>query len=370
MISNLSDYILVKKLLKLRGILLLMRRRLLILIALFLVLFGSVAPFYFASKAQAAQSAGDVYLRFDRMKAATDPGDVLVVFETSSTTFTETTIRLTLDSEWVSATHFSATAGDYTVSTSGLPAGVTAMPGINTATAVSSNTIVFPVTAMANSTTYGFFITGTGFIANPAASTTIYHTVFTTDAGPVTNDTKQVASPVIADDQIVVTATVGPSFTFTIGSNTANLGTLTTGAVSAGAGNSVTVLTNAPGGWIAWMRSLNVGLTSASAATTIPTAGTIDAAPSTLVAGTEGYVADVDLTADAGSGGTVTIDPEYDGGANAGGTLSTTYQPIASSTGPANGDVVTIVPKAAISGLTPAGTDYTDTLTIVGAGVF
>jgi hypothetical protein len=319
----------------------------------------------------AAQSAGQSYLRFDRMKTATAPGSVLVVFTTSATTFTETQFRLTLDSEWVSATNFSTTAGNYTVSTAGLPVGVTAMPGINTATSVTGNTIVFPVTAMANSTTYGFFITGSGLISNPAASNTIVHTLATSDSVPTVNDTKDVASPTITDDQIVVTATVAPTFTFTIGSNTANLGTLSAASVNSGAGNSVTVLTNASYGWTAWMRSLNTGLASIGASKTVSTTGTIDAAPSSITAGTEGYVVDVNLTTDAAGGGTVSIAGEYNGTTTSeGGTLATTYQTIASSNGTANNDVITIVPRVTISGSTPAANDYTDTLTVVGAGTF
>jgi len=166
-------------------------------------------------------------------------------------------------------------------------------------------------------------------------------------------------------------ATVAPTFTFTIGSNTANLGTLSSGAISSGTGNSITVATNASFGWTAWMKDLNIGLASIGASKTIATTGTIDGVPSTITAGTEGYVADIDLTTDAAGGGTVTISPEYNGtGTTQGGTLSTTYQTIASSNGTANNDVVTIVPRVAIAASTPAGNDYTDTLTVVGAGNF
>ena len=331
-------------------------------------LFIALSP---VPQVMAQQSAGQSYLRFDRMKAATAPGSVLVVFTTSATTFTETQFRLTLDSEWVSATNFAITPANYTVSTAGLPVGVTAMPGIATATSVTGNTIVFPVTALANSTTYGFFITGTGLITNPAASFTINHTLATSDSTPNINDSKSVASPTVTNDQILVTAEIAPTFTFTIGSNTANLGALSSAAVSSGAGNSVTVLTNAAYGWTAWMRSLNSGLTSLGATKTIATTGTIDAAPSSITAGTEGYVVDVNLTTDAAGGGTVSIAGEYNGATvTAGGTVASTYQTIASSTGAANSDVVTIIPRVAISGSTPAASDYTDTLTVVGAGTF
>lgn len=323
------------------------------------------------SQVYAAQLAGNSYMRASRMQAGQAPGSMLVVFTTSSTTFTETTFRVTLDSEWVSATNFSTTASNYTVSTTGLPAGVTAMPGISTATSVSGNTIVFPITALANSTTYGFFITGSGLILNPTASNTQIHTLFTTDGTPTTNDTKDVAVPTITADTISVTATVPPTFSVSLGSTTAALGTLSAGSISSGAGNTVTISTNAGSGWNAYVRSTNAGLTSANVSYTVSTAGSIDAAPSTLSAGTEGYVLDADLTTDAGGGGTVSIAGEYNGTTTSqGGTLSTTFQVFASSTGPANGDVVTLVPRVAISNLTKAAADYADTLTVVAAGVF
>lgn len=322
-------------------------------------------------KARAA-AAGNTYIRCDRMKASTAPGSCLVVFTTSSTTFTEAYLKITLDSEWVSTTNFSTTASNYTVSTTGLPGGVTAMPGISTADQVSSNTIRFPVTAMSNSTTYGFFITGSGLISNPSASTSILHTVFTRDSGDATTgDTKDVAVPVISDDQIAVTATVAPTFTFVFANNSQSLGTLSSSSISSGGGTGITITTNAPSGWNAWVKSANAGLTSANASKTIATSGSVDGSPTTLSTGSEGYVLDVDLTTDAGSGGTVTLAGEYDGGStSAGGTLSTSYQSIASANGTANGDVITLIPRAAISGITPAASDYADTLTVVGAGIF
>ncbi len=331
----------------------------------------TIRPLFLVEQVQAA-SAGNTYMRCDRMREGIDPGDCLVVFTTSSTSATETTIKITLDAEWVSATHFSATAGNYTVSTSGLPGGVTAMPGIATADNVTGNTIRFPVTAMADSTTYGFFITGTGLLLNPDASTTIIHTVFTrTGADAGTADTKDIAVPTISNDQITISATVAPTFTFAFNNNSQSLGTLSTGSVSSGGGTTITVTTNAGSGWNAWVRSTNAGLTSANASYTIATTGSIDAADSTLSSGTEGYVLDADLTSDAANGGTVSLSAEYDGGdTSSGGTLSTSYQSFATSNGAANGDVITLIPRAAISGLTEAAADYADTLTVVGSGIF
>lgn len=137
----------------------------------------------------------------------------------------------------------------------------------------------------------------------------------------------------------------------------------------------MTITTNAKGGWIAWAKDSSQGLASASASYTIPTAGTVNGAPNTLSAGTEGYVLDTDITTDAAGGCTVAIDAEYDGTTtSAGGTFSANYQPIAACTGAvpatANGDVITLIERVAIAGSTPAGSDYTDTITVVGAGNF
>ena len=320
-----------------------------------------------------AVDAGASYMRCDRLKTGIAPGNCLIVFTTSSTAATETNFKLTLDAEWVSATNFSATFGAYTVSTAGIPATSTAMPGILTATSVSGQSIIFPITALANSTEYAFFITG-GLLLNPAASTTQQHILSTRITGDVEADTQTIAATTITNDQIVVTASVDPTFSFVFNNNAQSLGTLATNAISSGGGTTVTVTTNASGGWNAWALSTNVGLNSVAAGNykideATPTPG--DATPTTLVAGTEGFVLDVDLTTDAGAGGTVTIAAEYNGNTTAkGGSLATTYQLIASANGLAAGDVITLIPRAAISGLTPAATDYTDTLTVVGAGIF
>src|SRR5258708_5589951 len=237
-----------------------------------IVLLGVVAPLALMNPERVeAVAAGNTYIRCDRMKAATNPGNCLVVFTSSSTTATETTIKVTLGSQWVSATNFSATATNYTVTTTGIPAGTTAMPGIATADQVSGNTIRFPVTNLTNSTTYAFIITngGTGLITNPAASTAIVDTVFTrTGSDAATADTKDIAVPTISDDQIAITATVPPSFTFVFNNNSQTL-TLAAGSISAGAGTTITVTSNSGGGWNAYVKQANAGLVSANASKTI-----------------------------------------------------------------------------------------------------
>jgi hypothetical protein len=86
-------------------------------------------------------------------------------------------------------------------------------------------------------------------------------------------------------------------------------------------------------------------------------------------------VLDTDLTTNASGGCNPVVDAEYDGATtSAGGTFSANFQPIAACTTPtpatANGDVFTLIERVAISGATPAGSDYTDIITVVGAGNF
>jgi hypothetical protein len=190
-------------------------------------------------------------------------------------------------------------------------------------------------------------------------------------------------------DEITVTAVVPPIFQITFPEdNVDDFGNLDPGAVISTTGEPVQFATNAKSGWIAWAKSANQGLTSLTAGYTIPTSGAIDAAPTTLVAGAEGYALDVDINGGAvmddgnplcdNSPGdaTLVIDPEYNGvGANQGGTLSANFQPIATCAGttPPNtsaGDIVDLVSRATISFGTPAATDYTDIITVVGAGNF
>jgi hypothetical protein len=140
-------------------------------------------------------------------------------------------------------------------------------------------------------------------------------------------------------------------------------------------GRTVTIATNAAAGWVAWVKSANAALNSASTGASIATAGTVNNAPSDLAALT-GYVLDVDITTDSGTGtGTVSQASDYGAeyaGTNAtsGGTLSTTFQPIAAASGTTDGDVLTLIERAKISAVQAAAVDYTDTLTVVAAGRF
>jgi hypothetical protein len=314
------------------------------------------------------------YIRLDRMRAST-ASNIRVVFTTSADTATEDKLKINFQDA-----HTIATSGITTsIATCPSETSTTALPGTFTITSSNTNgskhVTLSGVTNLTASTAYCVDINGV--ITSNGAAGQYKTTVETQDSGSTRIDSTQVALRVVDGttnwDQITVTATVPPTFSFTLSGTTDTFATdLDPASVLSTAGRTVTIATNAPGGWITWVKDSNQGLTSAIAGNyTIPTSGTVDAAPTTLVAGTEGYVLDVDLTTDAGGGCTLAIDAEYNGGASAGGTLSAIFQPVAScSGGTANNDVITLVEKAAISGNTPAAGDYTDTLTVVGAGRF
>jgi hypothetical protein len=117
-----------------------------------------------------------------------------------------------------------------------------------------------------------------------------------------------------------------------------------------------------------WAKDSNTGLNSSSAAATI--ASTTPGSNSTLSAGTEGYNTGVTQTQTSGTG-TITVATPFVGGSlGKGGGLDTTLRTLAQSNGTANNAVLTLTNNAAISSATAAATDYTDTITVVGAGLF
>lgn len=324
-------------------------------------------------------------VRLDRMKISTATGGTICAKPSAGAlASTEAKVVVTFPSTYTVNT----TAANWVMTTTNLPSfgGVTATawPGITSGTTTASsatspaNVVTFPVGDLSSSTTmycFNFADTNTLTTASSAAASQ-QAAMETQTSGSAAIDHSDIALATIADDQIVVTAVVPPTFIFALSGNTDNFGgNLDPASIKSSAGRTVTVTTNAKGGWIAWAKDSAQGLASASATYTIPTAGTVNGSPNTLSAGTEGYVLDTDLTTDAAGGCTLAIDAEYNGATtSAGGTFSNQFQPIAACTGTppatANGDVITLIERVAIAGSTPAGSDYTDTITVVGAGNF
>lgn len=264
-----------------------------------------------------------------------------------------------------------ASAGNYTSSVASC--GATSLPGTFTFTASNTNgskhITLSGLTNLSASTAYCVDLTNADALGT-GSSGQYTATVETQTSGAALIDSTSLALRIINDDQIVVSAVVPPSFNFVLDGNTTSFtANLDSAAVRQTTERTVTITTNAPAGWIAWARDSNTGLNSTAAGYTI--ASTTPGTGATLSAGTEGYVLGVDST-DAGGGGTVSVIAAYAGtsGNNNGSGLDSTLRQVASSNGTANGDVLRLYGKAAISGVTPAAIDYTDTWTIIGAGSY
>jgi hypothetical protein len=353
-------------------------RKVKLVIATLSALFAEICVPALSSSVQAAPQFTQAYVRLDRMKELTPTGGTICA--TAATTATEADVQVTFPTTTGTDFIVNTTAANWIVTTTNLPTGATAWPGmtsgVTTASAVSGKTVTFPSGDLTPATQYCFNFVATNTLTTGSAANSQTGFISTRTAGAVVIDETNYAVAVITDDQIVVSAVVPPTFVFQLSGNTdAFSANLDPTQIRSTAGRTVSITTNAKGGWIGWLRDSNQGLFSATANYTIATAGTVNGAPSTLVTNSEGYVIDADLTTDAAGGCTVAIDAEYNGTSTSmGGTFSAQFQPFAACTGAApatsNGDVVTLIERASIAGGTPAGSDYTDTITVVAAGNF
>lgn len=310
------------------------------------------------------------YVRLDRMAAST--ATTGLVCAQPNTVGTEADVQVTFPTGFTVST----TTGNWTVNTTGIPSGSTAWPGIGTATAASGQTVTFPSTDLTVGTLYCFNWANSAALTTGTAGSDKTGSITTRTGAAATIDTSGYATAVVSNDQIVVSATVPATFSFALSANTDSFTTnLSSSSVVSTNGRTVTIGTNAASGWVAWVKSANAALSSSSTGSSIATAGSVDNAPTNLNP-TTGYVLDVDITTDSGTGtGTVSqasnYGAEYAGTTTEeGGTLSTSFQPIAASNGTTDGDVLTLTERAFISAVQAAATDYTDTLTVVGAGRF
>lgn len=324
---------------------------------------GAVLPIVQAQTASAA-TLSRVFVRFDRMQ--TSQATTGTVCANPATVGTEADVQVTFPTGYTLGL-----AATFTVNTTNLawPTGGTAWPGIGTATGVSSQTVTFPSSDLTVGTLYCFNWTNTAAVSIKSGATSSNGGTVTTRAtGPSTIDTGSFSTASIAADQIAVSASVNQTFSFALSATTDNLGTLSTSSPSSSpTPRTVTVNTNAKNGWYVWAQDANTGLTSASAAYTI--ASTTPGTGSTLTNGAEGYNTGVTSSQTSGSG-TITVTPAYAGSSFTGSGLDTTLRTLASSNGTANNAVLTLTNNASISATTAAATDYADTITVVGAGLF
>ena len=325
-------------------------------------LFVLVSTFFFSSASVLAAGHQQTWVRLDRLAAGATTGGTVCV-KTAVINVTEANVAVTFPSGFT----VNGTAGNWTTTTTNLPSGASAWAGIGTATLVSTQTVTFPSSDLTANTLYCFNFSGTTTLTNSTAGNDKTGTVASG------GNSSTYALSVVSSDSIVVSATVPATFTFSLPTNTDSFVSNLSTSVTLTSGSVATIATNAAAGWVAWVKSANAALNSVSTGATIATAGSVDNTV-TDVSATNGYFLDVAFT-DSGTGtGTVTqaanYGQEYDGDATHGGTLSTTFQPVAASSGTTDGDTLTFKELAKISAVQAAATDYTDTLTVVAAGRF
>jgi large repetitive protein len=320
--------------------------------------------FAFGASASAA-SLNQVMVRFDRLKVSTQTTGT--VCAEPATANTEASVQVVFPTGYTLGA-----AGTFTVNTTNLawPAGGTAWLGIGTATNVTSQTVTFPSSDLSVGTLYCFNWTNTAAVqVKSGATSSNVGTVTTRTSAPATIDTGDYSTVSISDDQITVSATVPQAFTFALSANSDALGNLSTGSVTTSpTPRTVTVNTNSGSGWMVWAKDTSTGLNSPSTGHTL--ASTTPGSNSTLSSGNEGY--NFGVTGSQGGGtGTLSVAAPFVGtGAGQGGGLDTSFRLVTSSDGTANNAVLTLKNNAAISSTTAAATDYSDVITVVGAGLF
>lgn len=313
-------------------------------------------------------------IRLDRMKTGATT-TARIVFTTSSATATEDSVKI--DFNGADATTWTGSTGSVnttqTLSVASCPAatGASALPGSITASGSGAVVTISSVTNLTASTAYCVDLTSASALTLPSAGE--YHPTITTYTSATVDDSTTVAVRVVSDDQVTVNATIPPSFNFQLDSNSTSFtAPLSSGSKVQTTARTVTVNTNATGGWVAWVRNTDAnGLFSATASKNIAptTPGTAVNVDTSLT--TEQYVWGVNAVTQGTGAGVTSAQTVFDAtGSNEGTGVDQTYRIFASSTGTAQNAVVSLRSSATISSVTQAAGDYTDTVQVIGAGYF
>lgn len=181
----------------------------------------------------------------------------------------------------------------------------------------------------------------------------------TTNNGTSDVDSGTLATSLISDDQIAVSATVTPTLTVSLSGNTAALGTLSTSNVNQ-AGITSTVTTNAASGYASVVK---YGATLTSGSDTVA-----DTSGGTIVAGTEEFGASSSQSGNTIAQWSPTSCATTATTSNAT-ALSTSYQSFASASAPVSSQAATLCFLASIAVTTEPGS-YTSTATLVTTAKF
>jgi hypothetical protein len=340
---------------------------------LFLAAFMMLALLTSFPRHSSAAVLTNTIVRLNRMKAGTDSTWRLVFKPAGSGA---TSVSVNFGAAWTGASG-TVSATQAASGTAGCDVSATAAPGVSVPSG-SGTTVSATVTSLTGGTWYCMDFTTSNSVHTPSAGT--YYPVVT-----VGSDSQTTAVNVVSNDQISLTATVQPAFSLGIsacggGGNTDTFtGNLTAGSVVSTSGCTLSLSTNAKNGWYAWAADLNgtTGLNSTNASHQIAWSSTGSQTDLSGTLNTEGYVFAVNSTVASGTCystcGTVSLNSFYDDTAShtsKGAGLSGSFTSFASSNGVANNYQMIVKERSTINPTTPPASDYSDAITIVGAGNF
>lgn len=216
--------------------------------------------------------------------------------------------------------------------------------------------------------------TGTHQITNGSSGATTATVVANINSG---TDTGTLFIPIITNDQVTISATIDPTISFSINNTSVSFGSLSSSTgrwATTGGGANATAATDPTSANTA--HTLTVGTNASSGYTVTYNGALLTSGANTIAAAT--ITGDSDGTVNSnqfalcgkGTSGSPTVASGYVCGTNSdynfvAGTTTT----LASATGPASSDVVSVAYLANIASSKPAGT-YTTTLTYVATGNF
>lgn len=208
---------------------------------------------------------------------------------------------------------------------------------------------------LADYQTYSSWGSGSGFNVIGLAANTTYTVKVKATQGKFTES---------AYGPTASASTVGQQLSFSVSPNSEALGTLTAGSVIASPSNVTASLgTNADAGASVYITGANGGLKSTQDGFTISSA-TADLSSATAGFGVQ------DVSVGQSSGGPLTVLAPFNGSSQNVGQVNTALAQIFQTTAPITGGSGVFVIKAKASNVTPAASDYAETLTVVAAAAF
>lgn len=306
---------------------------------------------------------------------------VLVTFQLNTTPTSVAKIKLTFPG----SSGFTLTNGAPVPVTTGFPdtpANITAPPGTLTSVVTGGGAgaggsiVVSGLTSalLNNSTLYGFYIPS-GSVQNPSTAGQYDVTVESDTSGSATIDSTDVAVDIYGasanQDQVTVSASVSPNFTFSLSGNTDAVPKVDSTATQTSPGVTMDVSTNSPLGYTAYVKSASGELTSATNPGTPITTGSFSGTPDAMSPGTTDYgFVPTTGTPCSSCTGSLTYDSEYNiaDGTHSGSFNGTNFASFVSRDGITDGDSILLRERVDVANTVGYANDYTDTLTIVAAG--